>query len=169
MFGYLLIGIELLVLYIIFWVVFIREPRPKEIRAELWGHYDGIANELSSQPSAILQYPYKNTDQLQAQNQVPIETQIKARSQILGQNQTIAWPSRIKSRFNRMARARRLKQYLRNKHKCECNCHANACSGHFWKERQIPRLRQDINREIAEKLLLILNRALNKFSVKIPR
>ena len=37
MFAYLIIGIELVILYFVFWVVFIREPKPREIHAELWG------------------------------------------------------------------------------------------------------------------------------------
>jgi hypothetical protein len=39
MFVYLIIAIELTVLYVVFWIVFLREPRPREIRAELWGNY----------------------------------------------------------------------------------------------------------------------------------
>ncbi len=39
MFVYLIIAIELTVIYFVFWIVFLREPRPREVRAELWGSY----------------------------------------------------------------------------------------------------------------------------------
>ena len=53
MFAYFIIGIELAILYLVFWVVFIREPKPREIRAELWGRYaysDEESVENNSQP-----------------------------------------------------------------------------------------------------------------------
>lgn len=39
MFAYLLILLELAFLYLVFWNVFIREPRPLEIKENLWGYY----------------------------------------------------------------------------------------------------------------------------------
>lgn len=40
MFAYLLILAELSLLATVFWYVFVREPRPIEIRDNLWGCYD---------------------------------------------------------------------------------------------------------------------------------
>jgi hypothetical protein len=39
MFAYLVIGVELALLYAVFWYVFIREPKPYELRADHWGRY----------------------------------------------------------------------------------------------------------------------------------
>jgi hypothetical protein len=39
MFAYLVIGVELALLYAVFWYVFIREPKPFELRAEYFGTY----------------------------------------------------------------------------------------------------------------------------------
>lgn len=39
MFAYLIIAIELAILYTVFWYVFLREPRPYKIRENIWGNY----------------------------------------------------------------------------------------------------------------------------------
>jgi len=39
MYAYLIIGVELAILYSVFWYVFIREPRPYTIKGDLWGTY----------------------------------------------------------------------------------------------------------------------------------
>ena len=43
MFAYVLIAAELAILYSVFWYVFVREPRPFELKENLWGFYDGPA------------------------------------------------------------------------------------------------------------------------------
>lgn len=39
MFAYVLIALELLILYGVFWFVFVREPKPFELKENLWGYY----------------------------------------------------------------------------------------------------------------------------------
>ncbi len=39
MFAYVLIALELLILYSVFWYVFVREPKPFELKENLWGYY----------------------------------------------------------------------------------------------------------------------------------
>ncbi|HEY9731173.1 MAG TPA: hypothetical protein V6C89_04640 [Drouetiella sp.] len=39
MYAYLIIGVELAILYAVFWYVFIREPRPYTLKGDLWGTY----------------------------------------------------------------------------------------------------------------------------------
>lgn len=40
MFAYLIIAVELAILYSVFWYVFIREPKPYRVAGNLWGTYD---------------------------------------------------------------------------------------------------------------------------------
>lgn len=40
MFAYLLIVAELSILVAVFWYVFVREPKPLEIKENLWGYYN---------------------------------------------------------------------------------------------------------------------------------
>lgn len=44
MFAYLLIIAELFILASAYWYVFIREPRPFEIKENIWGYYDQTVN-----------------------------------------------------------------------------------------------------------------------------
>ena len=39
MFAYALIAAELLLLSLVFWFVFIREPKPFEVKENMWGYY----------------------------------------------------------------------------------------------------------------------------------
>jgi hypothetical protein len=39
MYAYLIIGVELAILYSVFWYVFIREPRPYTVKGDMWGTY----------------------------------------------------------------------------------------------------------------------------------
>jgi len=39
--AYLIIAIELAILYTVFWYVFLREPKPYRLRGNAWGAYDG--------------------------------------------------------------------------------------------------------------------------------
>lgn len=122
MFAYLIIGFELVILYFVFWVVFIREPQPREIRAELWGRYEGIQKILNPQP-----------------------------------------------RISRKIRLPRQKARRHKTHHCFCMRHEKKVAIKRWKDRSIEINSKDSdNRELAEKLLLVLNRTLNKLSVKIP-
>jgi hypothetical protein len=48
MFAYLVIGVELALLYAVFWYVFIREPKPYELRAEDWGRYQRDSGQFTA-------------------------------------------------------------------------------------------------------------------------
>jgi hypothetical protein len=41
MLAYVIIAVELLILYTVFWYVFLREPKPYRIQGNAWGVYDG--------------------------------------------------------------------------------------------------------------------------------
>jgi hypothetical protein len=41
MLAYVIIAVELLILYTVFWYVFLREPKPYSIKGNAWGVYDG--------------------------------------------------------------------------------------------------------------------------------
>ena len=41
MLAYVIIAVELLILYTVFWYVFLREPKPYRIKGSAWGAYDG--------------------------------------------------------------------------------------------------------------------------------
>lgn len=47
MFAYLLIAFELAILYLVFWHVFIREPKPYRVRGNLWGSYEGAGQSFT--------------------------------------------------------------------------------------------------------------------------
>ncbi len=148
MFAYLIIGIELLILYFVFWVVFIREPKPREIRAELWGRYQGARenSDFDSRKSVanLFNNPTKGVSFL---------------------------PSRIKTRLYRMTKLRSLRHrhHQHIKHRCSCKCHEGRVQANNWHPVPVQVvMQQDINRQLAEKFLLVLNKTLNKFSVKIP-
>jgi hypothetical protein len=48
MFAYLVIGVELALLYAVFWYVFIREPKPYEVRADYWGRYQRDSGQFTA-------------------------------------------------------------------------------------------------------------------------
>ncbi len=151
MFAYIIIGIELIILYIGFWVIFIREPRPREIRAELWGnYYDSNGESVSSKPQ-IPEYLFIEQNKIESY-----------------------LPSKAKIRSYRVARIRKRRHRAAYVASCSCmrSCHdvqhqtVNAfgrCGG-----RAEVLQREQLNRNAAEKFLLLLNRALNKISVKVP-
>ncbi len=143
MFAYLIIGIELSILYCVFWVVFIREPKPREVHAELWGWYEGVQKEPERVPRRTALTLLNNSGKVMS-----------------------FLPSRIKMRFRRMAIMRH--RHRRPNH-CYCKCHEARVHTSNW--CRIPPqcdMQQDINRQLAEKFLLLLDTTLNKFSVKIP-
>lgn len=148
MFAYLIIGIELLILYFVFWVVFIREPKPREIRAELWGSYQG------AQDNSAMDYHKSAPDLFKNPNRI-----------------VSFLPSRIKTRLYRMTKLRSLRHrhHQQIKHRCSCKCHEATAQTKNWHPVPVRvSIEQDINRQLAEKFLLVLNKTLNKFSVKIP-
>jgi hypothetical protein len=148
MFAYLIIGIELAILYFVFWVVFIREPKPREIRAELWGRYQGVKenSEIDYRKSTVTLFnnPGKIISFL---------------------------PSRIKTRLYRMTKLRSLRRRHHHhiKPRCSCKRHEVQAQTNNW--HRVPvraNIQEDLNRQLAEKFLLVLNKTLNKFSAKIP-
>lgn len=44
MFAYVIIAIELAILYTVFWYIFLREPRPYRVKGNPWGGYDTKAS-----------------------------------------------------------------------------------------------------------------------------
>ena len=48
MLAYLVISVELAILYTVFWYVFLREPKPYRIKGNAWGAYDGPAQETDA-------------------------------------------------------------------------------------------------------------------------
>ncbi len=46
MLAYVIIAVELLILYTVFWYVFLREPKPYKIQGNPWGAYNGPNPEL---------------------------------------------------------------------------------------------------------------------------
>jgi len=152
MFAYCIIGIELVILYLVFWVVFIREPKPREIRAELWGRYQN-SNERTtstSRQSKLPEYLFLDHEEL---------------------NPSLARSKKIiPERTTKMRRRHHRHAMHTHSAPCSCECHeqsavtiANYRRGKSFQSRQ-----QQINRNSAERFLLLLNRALNKLSVKIP-
>ena len=79
MFAYLLIGLELALLYGVFWYVFVREPKPYNVNGELWGSYvnmgngdSGSANHFQSEiDSLIMDARLKAIDNLGFERRVP--------------------------------------------------------------------------------------------------
>jgi hypothetical protein len=59
MFAYLLIGIELAILYSVFWYVFVREPRPYRINGSIWGSYESGVPGFASQDVDTLVLEHK--------------------------------------------------------------------------------------------------------------
>jgi hypothetical protein len=43
--AYVIIAIELAILYTVFWYVFLREPKPYRLRGNAWGAYDDVEQE----------------------------------------------------------------------------------------------------------------------------
>ena len=48
MFAYLIIAVELAILYTVFWYVFIREPKPYRVAGNLWGSYDNASSQYTA-------------------------------------------------------------------------------------------------------------------------
>jgi hypothetical protein len=148
MFVYLIIAIELVVLYLVFWIVFLREPRPREIRAELWGSYfkptDRSANNLGQTKQAII-------DNGHLDFYLP----------------SIVPPARL-YRLTKMKKIRRKKIIIRRAQRWHLYCHLCSRHGSSHHSHQKSHLTQEASRTVVEKFLLSLNRVLNKLSVKVP-
>ena len=48
MFAYLLVAIEVALLYFAYWFVFVREPKPYKVAGNLWGTYDYKGDDFST-------------------------------------------------------------------------------------------------------------------------
>ncbi len=151
MFAYIIIGIELAILYFVFWVVFIREPRPREIRAELWGRYASAEEEL-----------LENTKQPAVPSMLFID-QERLDSYL---------PSRVSIHSYGAGKSRKRRHRKANSHaNCSCICHERSVSlnNYGWCAQANEKMRaEQANRKFAERFLLLLNRTLNNLSVKIP-
>jgi hypothetical protein len=140
MFAFLIIGSELVILYFVYWVVFIREPKPREMTDDLWGRYERRSNK-----------PKTNVD-----SSIPAFSRPGKLKAFL--------PSRFRARLYRMTKGRK-RQHHHMKNACSCGCHEKRAASNW--QGQTSGSKREVNRQIAEKFLAILNRTLNKFSVKI--
>jgi len=48
MFAYLLLAIEVAILYFAYWFVFVREPKPYKVAGNMWGTYDYKGDDFST-------------------------------------------------------------------------------------------------------------------------
>jgi hypothetical protein len=148
MFVYLIIAIELAVLYVVFWIVFLREPKPREIRAELWGNYFNPANRSvnnTGQPEKPL------IDEEQLDFYLPS-----------------VLPSPRVYRSVKMKKMRRKRIMIRRASKSHLYCQSCSRSGHSQYAHRQATLAQRASRTVVERFLLSLNKVLNKLSVKVP-
>lgn len=65
MFAYLIIGVELVILYTVFWYVFLYEPKPYKVTGPIWGIYDPRVPKLSQNDIDTLILEYKQRAQKQ--------------------------------------------------------------------------------------------------------
>jgi len=73
MFAYLLIGLELTILFSVFWYVFIREPKPFQIEhSGLWGSYEAGTAHFSEADLDTLVMEYKQN----AKKQVLVDRRV---------------------------------------------------------------------------------------------
>lgn len=73
MFAYLLIGIELTILFGVFWYVFIREPKPFRVgNSGMWGSYESGGMQFSQPDIDTLVMEYKQS----SHNQVMIDRRV---------------------------------------------------------------------------------------------
>jgi hypothetical protein len=142
MFAFLIIGSEIVILYFVYWVVFIREPKFHEMREDLWGRYQHRSN-MTNKADVDLSIPsFSRPGKLKA-----------------------FLPSRIRARLYRMTKGRRRQQHNHMKHSCSCGCREKR-SASSW-QGAAASSRREVNQQLAERFLSILNRTLNKFSIKI--
>ena len=147
MFVYLIIAIELVILYIAFWIVFLRDPKP-EINAELWGSYfkPGNRSSNSAVPSVQLESP--------------IET--KELPFYLPPTPPVSY---VGSKLKKTRRKRN-----RNRRSLRSHSYCQLCSrpGHNQLMHKSASFTQEASRTVVEKFLFSLNRVLNGLSVKLP-
>ena len=163
MFVYCIIAIELAVLYVVFWIVFLREPRPRNIRAELWGSY------------------FKT----EKQSKKP-DTQPEQSSHLIDEQQLEFYlPSIIPAprsyRIIKITKAHRKGSFIHHTSRAHAHRHScsSACSIQYvyqraidckrWRFKTSPQISlKKASRTVVEKFLLSLNRVLNELSVKVP-
>jgi hypothetical protein len=162
MFAYLVIVIELAILYLVFWIVFLREPRQKEIRADLWGNYGNPPNNIPindfAQPNYLIE-----------QNNLEF---------YLPDSPIIPKPSLFrKAKPSRIIRRLRLTRQALSRHAYCPSC--SRCpqtqflgrkarsSRRHWQIKKQNNISQ-ASRPIVEAFLLSLNHVLNRLSVKLP-
>jgi len=151
MFVYLIIAIELAVLYVAFWIVFLRQPRPREVRAELWGSYFR-STDLSANKAA----PSEQTSPLVDEKQLAFY----ALPSILASPRSYS--------ISKMKKARRKRTLIRRSSKSYWHCRFCSRTSPNLHVLQPASLTQQASRPLVEKFLLSLNRVLNKLSVKVP-
>lgn len=63
MFAYALIAAELLLLSLVFWFVFVREPKPYKVKENLWGYYGPSTSESITNDSVSFLPPFATSIQ----------------------------------------------------------------------------------------------------------
>ena len=71
MLAYLIIGIELAILYTVFWYVFLREPRPYKIKENIWGYYPGFGKDEDSLANSLPENLTRKPNFYNAESQSP--------------------------------------------------------------------------------------------------
>jgi len=161
MFVYCIIAIELTVLYVVFWIVFLREPSPRKIRAELWGSYFKPENQ-SKKPLTPSQKPSQLIDEQQLDFYLPSIVPKPASYRII----------KISKGYRK--RRHRASRFHRQWHSCpysiQYNIYQRAIDCQRWHFKTSPAQTniKNASRIVVEKFLLSLNRILNELSVKVP-
>ena len=149
MFVYLIIAMELVILYVVFWTVFLRDPRPKEIKAELWGSYFKPAKRSISKVT-------------QPQQPAPL---------IDEKQMAFYWqrvPSRRSNIINKMKKVRRRNFKVRSSPRSHLYCQLCSRIGNSHHLHRSIVIMPEASRTVVEKFLLSLNTVLNRLSVKVP-
>ena len=151
MFVYLIIAIELVILYVAFWIVFLRDPKP-EINAELWGSYLKPGNRSTKSANQIAQsiqlsFPIEEKE---LPFYLPVAPELSS--------YPLSKTRRVRRKRNRNRRSSRLRLY--------CQLCSRIAHGHHMHGSMS--LTQEASRTVVEKFLFSLNRAINRLSVKLP-
>ncbi len=168
MFAYLIIGIELAILYVVFWIVFLREPKQSEIRADLWGNYSDANEEIFFANNSEFEQPRYLIDREQLEFYLPSPPNI------------VRPPAYRTGRVSKMRRGHHFarKTPPQQSHNpacsCSCVCHTQEAGARkirrrtwHWRNIEQPNIPK-ASRSVVEAFLVSLNHVLNRLSVKLP-
>jgi hypothetical protein len=141
MFAYLVIGFELAILYSIFWYVFIREPKPQEIRGDDWGRYENNPEDFTAYSASQRSEPRGGDDSIPQFNQLEL---------YLEQERQFRYERLLRDGFSSPSQ-RRLENQRR-----------------IFYERTCRRSRERARKSAVEKLFANFGRAISAFNAKTP-